>query len=133
MNHMDNPIQKLIGIKYQERTAARAARLWEMVGLVETQLGVRVMEALNPAGNLGWEFQEGLASRPFSFAGDGFTLTVHGPSEVSKVAQVEMRMVAKDIRDEDCRKRSDIGEVNEDWFVDVLQYLCTEAGSIRKR
>jgi hypothetical protein len=52
---------------------------------------------------------------------------------VSKVAQVEMRMVAKDIRDEDCRKRSDIGEVTEDWFVDVIQYLCTEAGSIRKR
>ena len=133
MNHMDNPIQKLIGIKVQERAAARAARLWEMVGLVETQLGPRVMEALNPAGNLGWEFQEGLASRPFSFAGDDFALTVHGPSEVSKVAQVEMRIVAKDIRDEDCRKRSDIGEVNEDWFVDVLQYLCTEAGSIRKR
>jgi hypothetical protein len=133
MSHSDDPLRRLIGIKIRERAAARAARLAEAVRKVETHLGARVMDALNQAAEPIWEFRDGQAERRFFHAGDTFLLVVYGSNELSPSAQVELHLSARDLRDEDCHKRADISEANEDWFIDSLQFICEEASSIRKR
>ncbi|BDU77809.1 hypothetical protein [Mesoterricola sediminis] len=120
-------LDELIALRAREREEAQRDHLRAMTGRLDEALGPRVLEALDPGGEGGWEAGPLAAARRFVFRNTEYHLAVHAPLGAPRV-EVELRHA--DLRFNALAKKTALQDVDEDWFLANLETL---AGQVRDR
>jgi len=116
-------LDELIALRAREKEEAQRDHTRQVAAQVDEALGARLLEAMDPSREGGWEADLSSAVRRFAFRGTEFHLVVHAIMGSSRV-EVELRHA--DMRFTPLARKAPLQEVGEDWFLGSLEGLANQ-------
>jgi len=116
-------LDDLIALRAKEKEEAQRAHTLAMAARLDEALGGRLLEALDPSGEGGWEADLSSAMRRFIFRNTEYHLVVYAIHGASRV-EVELRHA--DMRFTPLARKTLLQEVSEDWFLSNLETLAAQ-------
>ena len=116
-------LDELIALRAQERDQSQKDFTRTMTETADAALGARVVDAIDPTHEGGWELNNTSAYRKFIFRKSEFHLVVNAILGANRV-EVELRHV--DMRFTPLAKKVSIQDLDEDWFLDAIETLSTQ-------
>ena len=116
-------LEELIAIRAQERSEDQKKYTREMTEKIDASLGARLVDALDPSHESGWEMNNTSAIRRFIFKNSEFHLVVNSILGTNRV-EVELRH--QDMRFTPLAKKAAIHEIDEDWFLNSIEMLSSQ-------
>ena len=116
-------LDELIALRAQERDQNQKDYTRTMTETADAALGDRVVDAIDPTREGGWELTNTSAYRKFIFRKGEFHLVVNAILGANRV-EVELRHA--DMRFTPLAKKVPIQDLDEDWFLNAIEVLAAQ-------